>query len=95
MKAQRRDEMPLMLPAALVVLIVVSALAVTWSVHRSRALTGEQQELQAAQDRLRMEWGQLQLEYSTWGSYPRVERLAREELDMQLPGTEDRVVIRP
>lgn len=95
MKAPAPDATRLLQLAALAVLLVASALAVTWSVHQSRALTGEQQELQAEQDRLQMEWGQLQLEYSTWGSYPRVERLAREELEMRLPGTEDRVVIRP
>ncbi len=79
----------------LLVLVVASALGVSWSVHQSRGLTGQQQQLLSEQDRLHMEWGQLQLEQSTWGGYPRVERLAREELDMRLPRAEEKRVVRP
>lgn len=80
---------------ALVTLVVISAVAVTWSVHEARRLTARQQQLQAGQDRLQTEWGQLLLERSTWGSYARVERLAREKLDMKLPEKDERVVVRP
>lgn len=79
----------------LVMLVVISAVAVTWSVHEARRLTARQQQLQAEQDRLQTEWGQLLLERSTWGSYARVERLAREKLDMKLPEKDERVVVRP
>lgn len=81
--------------ALLAVLLVISALAVTWSVHESRRLTARHQQLQAEQDRLQTEWGQLLLERSTWGSYARVETLAREKLDMKLPEKDERVVVRP
>ena len=79
----------------LMALLVISALAVTWSVHESRRLTALQQQLQAEQDRLQTEWGQLLLERSTWGSYARVENLAREKLDMKLPEKDERVVVKP
>mgnify|MGYP000389118956 FL=1 len=79
----------------LVMLVVISALAVSYSVHEARRLTDESQKLQQQQTRLESQWSQLLLEHSTWGSYARVERLAREELGMKLPKTDERVLIRP
>lgn len=84
-----------LLPALLVVLLVISALAVSWNVHESRRLTSRAQVLQAEQDRLSTEWGQLLLEHSTWGGYARVERLAREKLDMQTPDEGQTVIVKP
>jgi cell division protein FtsL len=81
--------------AGLWVLILISALAVSYSVHEARRLTATSQQLQAEQDRLQTEWGQLLLERSTWGSYARVERLAREQLEMKLPEKDERVVVKP
>ncbi len=79
----------------LVVLIALSALGVSYSVHEARRLTDESQKLQQQQIRLESQWSQLLLEHSTWGSYARVERLAREKLGMKLPKTDERVLIRP
>ncbi len=75
--------------------VVMSAFAVSYSVHEARKLTDKAQQLQREQNRLHTEWGQLLLEHSTWGSYARVERIAREELQMIQPTSKDRVVIRP
>lgn len=85
----------LVLNLVLTVALVVSALAVSYSVHEARKLTSQSQQLQREQYRLQTEWGQLLLEQSTWGSYARVERLAREELNMMQPTGSQRVVIRP
>ena len=79
----------------LVVMVVMSALGVSYSVHQARRLTDESQRLQQRQTRLETQWSQLLLEHSTWGSYARVERLAREKLGMKLPKTDERVLIRP
>jgi cell division protein FtsL len=79
----------------LIMLLVLSALAVSWTVHESRRLTNEAQRLQAEHNRLQTEWGQLLLEHSTWGAYARVERLAREQLSMALPGAGQRIVVTP
>ena len=84
-----------LLPVALVLLVVISALAVSWNVHESRRLTSRAQVLQAEQDRLSTEWGQLLLEHSTWGGYARVERLARDKLDMQTPDEGQTVIVKP
>ncbi len=83
------------LPPLLLVLVVASAVGVAYSVHESRRLTDRAQQAQRQQAQLETRWGQLLLEHSTWGSYARVERLAREELGMKLPKTDERVLIRP
>lgn len=82
-------------PALLLALVVATALAVSYSVHEARRLTARAQELQAEQDGLKTQWGQLLLERSTWGAYGRVERLAREELNMKVPEGDERVVVKP
>lgn len=77
----------------LVLMIVLSAIAVSWSVHQTRFLTNEMQFLQRQQDDLQTQWGQLLLEHSTWGGYARVERLAREKLGMGIPGEDQTVMV--
>lgn len=77
------------------VFAVVSAVSVIYSVHTSRLLVNEQQGLQREADRLQVEWGQLLLEKSTWGSYSRVEQRARGEIDMYLPSVQEVVVVTP
>jgi cell division protein FtsL len=37
---------------------------------------------------MEVEWGQLQLEQSTWAMPTRVEKIAGHQLQMQLPKTE-------
>lgn len=65
--------------------VVASALAVVYSQHRSRERFAQLQELEDEKARLETRWGRLQLEQSTWATHGRVERLARERLDMRLP----------
>lgn len=79
----------------LLLLLVLCALSVSWSVHESRRLTNDVQRLQAEHNRLQTEWGQLLLEQSTWGAYARVERIARDKLKMVPPSADQRVVVRP
>ncbi len=79
----------------LLVAVLGSALGVVSSTHQSRKLFIELQALQAQCDKLDIEWGRLQLEQSTWATHGRVERLARERLDMHLPTTESAMIVRP
>ena len=44
----------------------------------------EEREQQRSQQ-LEVEWGQLQLEQSTWAAHARIEKLAREKLAMRPP----------
>lgn len=79
---------------ALVTAVVLSATAVVYSKHRTRALFAELQSLQRGRDQLNVEWERLQLEQGAWTTHGRIERLAREKLDMAPPGREDVVMIR-
>ncbi len=63
-------------------LVVASALGVVYSKHQSRKLFVELNGLQKTRDALEVEWGQLQLEQSTWAASGRIEELARERLNM-------------
>ena len=67
--------------------IIALALGVITSQHRSRKLYIELQQLQDAHKQYGTEWGQLQLEQSTWAMPNRVELIARKYLKMQVPAT--------
>ena len=69
-------------------LVVASAIATVYAKHESRKLYAELQVLQRERDQLEMEWGQLQIEQSTWSTHARVERMAREEIGMGEPQAE-------
>lgn len=75
--------------------VMLSALAVVYAKHESRKLFVEWQGLLDKQDEMNIEWGQLQLEQSTWATHTRVESLARERLGMILPPQSDVVIVRP
>jgi len=65
--------------------VVFCALGVVTSQHKARKLF---QALEAEQDRARqleVEYGQLQLELSTWATHPRIEKIARDRLKMRVP----------
>jgi cell division protein FtsL len=81
--------------ASLGVAVLLSALAVVYAKYESRMLFAELQTLKQDQDRMDVEWGQLQLEQSTWATHGRIESIARERLGMVLPETDQVVVIRP
>ena len=53
--------------------------------HQARRLFVELERAQAEARGYETEYGQLQLEQSTWGMPARVEKIAREQLRMQLP----------
>lgn len=81
--------------AALVALILGSAIAVIQSSHECRKLYTVLQQLEADQWHLQEEYGRLLLEQSTWASHYRVERVATRELNMQAPVLTERKVVRP
>ncbi|HQW19900.1 MAG TPA: cell division protein FtsL, partial [Rhodocyclaceae bacterium] len=53
--------------------------------HRARNLFVELEREQARMRQLEVEWGQLQLEQSTWASHARIESIARNKLHMKAP----------
>lgn len=70
----------------LLAVLVVCALSLVTSRHQARKLFVELEREQAATRAYETEYGQLQLEQSTWGMPARIEKIAREQLKMQLPG---------
>ena len=70
----------------LLAVTVACALSLVTSRHQARKLFVELERAQAQSRAYEIEYDQLQLEQSTWASPARVERLAREQLKMQLPG---------
>ena len=79
----------------LVVFVVGSALVVVYAKHESRKLFSELQNLKREQDRMDVEWGMLQLEQSAWATHGRIEEIARKRLGMQMPSSNEVVIIRP
>ena len=69
----------------LVVAVMCSAIGVIYSKHQSRKIFVNLQKLHNQVDELNIEWGQLQLEQSAWSSHGRIEKMAREKLQMTLP----------
>lgn len=75
--------------------VVATALGVVASKHGSRQQFLQLQTLEKARDDLIIEWGQLQLEQSTWATHGRVEQLARKQLKMKIPRVGDTVMVLP
>ena len=66
-------------------LLVACALAVVTSQHKARKLYVELQKEQEFAGQLEIEWGQLQLEQSTWAMHARIEKIAGGQLMMRVP----------
>lgn len=69
----------------LLLMVIVSALSVVTSQNRARKLFAELQKENDRAQQMEVEWGQLQLEQSTWAMSARVEEIAVNQLKMQLP----------
>jgi cell division protein FtsL len=82
------------LTLALLVLLIGCALALVTSQHHARKLYVELQKEQELARSLDVEWGQLQLEQSTWAMHARIEKVATQALGMRAPPP-DRVQMVP
>ena len=69
----------------LLLVLVVCALGLVTSQHKSRKLFSELEREQERSRALDVEFGQLQLESSTWGLHSRIERIAGSALGMRAP----------
>ncbi|AZN37673.1 cell division protein FtsL [Iodobacter ciconiae] len=79
----------------LLVILILCALALVTSQHRARKFYGELQKEEVLSHKLEVEWGQLQLEQSTWAMHSRIEAEATQKLGMQVPGPNRTQVILP
>jgi len=75
--------------------VLGSSLGVIYAKHEARSRFNELQQLTQQRDDLDIEWGQLQLEQSTWATHGRVERVARDELHLVIPQASDLRIVHP
>ena len=74
-------------------IIFVTSLSVIYVKHSNRKVYSELNQLQASRDKMNVEWGQLQLEQSTWATHGRIERIARQTIGMSVPDYQDVIFI--
>lgn len=78
----------------LLLVVFITSILVIYYKHLSRQLFADLQALHKTRDALHVEWTQLLLEQGAWGSDARLEKIAREKLNMKLPASDAIVVIK-
>jgi len=87
---------PFLLVFVFAVVCVLTSMALVYTKHESRKLFVELEALTHDRDDLNIEWGQLQIEQSTWATHARIERVATDDLSLVRPeATEIYVIERP
>jgi len=87
---------PFLLVFVFAVVCVLTSMALVYTKHESRKLFVELEGLTHQRDDLNIEWGQLQIEQSTWATHARIERVATDDLSLVRPeATEIYVIERP
>lgn len=81
--------------ALMALLLFASSLGVVFSTHQARRQFVELQGLQQVRDELNTQWGRLQLEQSTWATHGRIEKIANNQLEMEIPSAGSVVIVRP
>ena len=92
MQRDQADQ-PLMLIVVFALVCVIGAVALAYTKHESRKLFVELERLTQERDALNTEWGQLQIEQSTWAQLARIEQVATEELSLVRPRATEVFVI--
>ena len=83
-----------LLLTVLVLANIATALLILRDRHEHRQAFVALTRLEKARDTLNIEFGRLQLEQATWAESNRVDQVARVQLNMVFPRTEDTVVLR-
>ena len=79
----------------LLLAVLVSGIAVSYVGHENRRLHNTLQQELDKKNKAQVEWGQLLLQQSTLTAPDRVEKIARNELDMEVPGSDRIQVLAP
>ncbi|MDD5330698.1 MAG: cell division protein FtsL [Sulfuricella sp.] len=79
----------------LVLIVTVCAMGVVTAQHKARKIFIELEQEQQLAKKMEVEWGQLQLEQSTWAMHTRIEKIATDTLQMQVPDPARIQVVRP
>lgn len=75
--------------------LIFSALGLVNAQHKARNLYIELEQLSQAAKQADQEYGQLQLEQSTWAMHSRIEQIASQQLQMQVPDAKRVQVVVP
>ncbi len=86
-------QQPALLVFVFALVCVLSAIALVYTKHESRKLFVELEKLTHERDDLNIEWGQLQIEQSTWAQHARIEQVATEDLSLVRPEAREIFVI--
>ena len=84
---------PVLLVMVFAIVCTLSAMALVYTKHESRKLFIELEALTDERDELDIEWGQLQIEQSTWARHARIEKVAVDDLKLLRPDAERIYVI--
>tara|TARA_Y100001935_G_C17258078_1_gene484774 strand:+ start:214 stop:483 length:270 start_codon:yes stop_codon:yes gene_type:complete len=77
----------------LIVTTLASGIAVVYAKNMSRVLFVETQKIRAEHDLAVADWGRLQLELASEGSFEDVMRIASGRMKMRPPAPSERVII--
>ncbi len=75
--------------------LIFSALGLVNSQHKARNLYIELERESQSAKKIEQEYGQLQLEQSTWAMHSRIEQIASQKLQMQVPDAKRVQVVSP
>ena len=81
----KKSPQPMLLTIVFAIVCVMSAMSLVYTKHESRKLFIELEQLTTERDELNIEWGQLQIEQSTWATHARIEKVAADELALVRP----------
>lgn len=79
----------------LLLIAVGCGLATVNANHRARKLFSGMDKEQQRMRALDVEWGQLQLEQSTWAAHARIEKIAKDRLQMKAPQPAQVIALEP
>lgn len=83
----------MLINASLTLAVILSAFGVIYVKDLNRRLFIQYQNLQQAQAQEMSRFSKLLLEQSTWSTQARVQRIAQQDLGMQLPTTANTVLV--
>jgi len=75
-------------------LCFISAIQLLLIRYENRQSFIELQQLKQQRDQLNIEWGQLQLEQSTYAQQDRIETISKQRLQMRLPELHNTIIIK-
>ena len=84
-----------LLVGQLLVAVLASSFGVSFAAFQTREPYSDLQKLSQESDQLDSEYEKLLLEQSAWAGYARIDEVARDKLDMQIPQGEQIVVVSP